>query len=178
MIRYTLKCGCGHGFESWFPSSSSYEEQRGRGLVTCPRCASSAVEKAVMAPSVARTDRAAPRALPPAPAETAPPACLTADAPQPAAAPAAEMPGEATSRLALMGPPDGELRALLRKVREHVMANADYVGKDFADLARKMHQGDEEHRPIYGEATREEVEALKEDEVEVLPLPVLPEEHN
>lgn len=162
MIRYTLNCKCGNGFESWFPSSRSYEDQRTRGLVVCPRCQSTEVEKAIMAPSVARTDRAAQAPAPEAPAEAAA---------APAAAPAA-------TPVALMGPPEGELRELLRKVREHVEANADYVGKDFADLARKMHEGTEEQRAIYGEATRDEVEALHEDEVEVFPLPILPEERN
>ena len=41
-----------------------------------------------------------------------------------------------------------------------------------------MHDGEIEHRPIRGEATVEEVKALREDEVEVFPLPVLPEDRN
>jgi len=67
---------------------------------------------------------------------------------------------------------------LLRRLRDHVVSNADYVGTEFADLARKMHEGELEHRSIYGEATQEEVKALREDEVEVFPLPVLPEDRN
>ncbi|MDI4666814.1 DUF1178 family protein, partial [Xanthobacter autotrophicus] len=58
MIRYTLNCAAGHRFESWFPSSASFDAQQARGLVSCPACGSAEVEKAVMAPSVARTDRA------------------------------------------------------------------------------------------------------------------------
>ena len=57
MIRYTLACEAGHGFESWFPSNAAYDEQSARGLVTCPFCDSARVAKAPMAPAVARTDR-------------------------------------------------------------------------------------------------------------------------
>lgn len=159
MIRYSLKCAAGHGFESWFPSSASYDAQRARGLVTCPSCGSAEVEKAVMAPSVARTDR--PERAAPAVPETI-----------------AESPADTTPAVPVMSRPDGELRALLRQLREHVVQNSDYVGDDFADLARKMHEGEIEHRSIYGEATQEEVKSLREDEVEVFPLPVLPEERN
>lgn len=50
MIRYDLKCDQGHVFDSWFSSSSGYEEQSARGQVCCPTCGSNAVEKALMAP--------------------------------------------------------------------------------------------------------------------------------
>lgn len=53
MIVFDLKCGGGHVFEAWFGSSSDYDDQRTRGLVSCPMCGNSAVEKAVMAPNVA-----------------------------------------------------------------------------------------------------------------------------
>lgn len=170
MIRYTLNCAAGHRFESWFPSSASYDAQRGRGLVTCPTCGSGEVEKAMMAPSVARTD--IPRTDLPAPDGTPDSAPAQTPAQTPAESPAA------APAMPMMAQPEGELRALLRQLREHVVKTSDDVGEDFAALARKMHDGELEHRSIYGEATVEEVKALKEDEVEVFPLPVLPEERN
>ena len=163
MIRYTLKCDDGHTFESWFPSSASYDTQHARGLVTCPTCNSAKVEKAVMAPSVARTDKGGP---------------ARDSAVDPASEPAAETAPAEASPVAVMARPDGELRALMRQLREHIVANSDDVGDNFADLARKMHEGEIEHRPIRGEATAEEVKALREDEVEVFPLPILPEDRN
>ena len=59
MIRYALICDNGHGFESWFASSSGFDEQARRGLVACPFCDSDKIERGVMAPAVARTDRGA-----------------------------------------------------------------------------------------------------------------------
>ncbi len=57
MIRYHLVCQEGHEFESWFPSSDSYDAQVQRGLVACPTCNSVKVSKALMTPQVARKDR-------------------------------------------------------------------------------------------------------------------------
>jgi hypothetical protein len=167
MIRYTLKCDDSHEFESWFPSSTSYDTQRARGLVTCPTCNSAKVEKAVMAPSVARTDKGGSAHELANATESVPDGALAADAP----------PAEATP-VAMMARPDSELRTLMRQLRDHIVASSDDVGDSFADLARKMHDGEIEHRPIRGEATVEEVKALREDEVEVFPLPVLPEDRN
>lgn len=157
MIRYSLKCANGHPFESWFASSESYDRQRGLSLVTCPHCGTAEVEKSIMAPAVARTDKARAR---------------TEDAEDAPAAPPPAAP------VAMMGEGEGELRRLLRELKDHVTRNADYVGDEFAALARKMHEGELEHRSIYGEATPDEVKALREDEVEVFPLPLLPDERN
>lgn len=53
MIIFDLRCQpAGHVFEAWFGSSADYQEQQGRGLVSCPICGAGAVEKAPMAPAV------------------------------------------------------------------------------------------------------------------------------
>ncbi|QND50714.1 DUF1178 family protein [Phyllobacterium sp. 628] len=67
-----------------------------------------------------------------------------------------------------------ELKEVAKKVRE----NADYVGADFAEEARKIHFGETEQRGIYGEASSDEVKSLLEDGVEIMPLPSFPDEHN
>ena len=52
MILYALACEHGHEFEGWFGSSADYDDQASRGLLACPVCASRAVTKQIMAPSV------------------------------------------------------------------------------------------------------------------------------
>ncbi|MEM9342100.1 MAG: DUF1178 family protein [Pseudomonadota bacterium] len=52
MIRYSLKCAEGHGFDSWFQSADGYEALRRSGHLTCPECGATNVEKAMMAPKV------------------------------------------------------------------------------------------------------------------------------
>jgi hypothetical protein len=157
MIRYTLACERRHEFESWFANSSAYDKQAKRGLVACPICGSTKVEKAIMAPRLARTDQ--PIDMPEAPAA-------------PAAAP------EIPAPVAMISPQERELRTKLRELRDHLTKNAENVGRKFPDEARKMHYGDIEHRSIYGEASPQQAKELHEEGVEFHPLPVLPDERN
>lgn len=149
MIRYDLQCEAGHGFESWFRSSSDYDAQRKRKLVECPVCGSEKIEKRIMAPRLARTDRGD-----------------------------AARPQEEKAPVAMMTPQEAEFRQKLRELREHVTKNAEHVGEEFPDLARKMHNEEIERRSIYGEASPDEVKSLLEDEIDIHPLPILPDERN
>jgi hypothetical protein len=159
MIRYSLRCERGHAFESWFQSSSAYESQEKRKLVNCPVCGTAKVERAIMAPQiVSKKDRD------------------RAEAPAPAATPAPEV--AAPTSTPLLMAQERELRAKLKELRDHIVKNADNVGERFPNEARKMHYGDIEHRPIYGEASPDEARALIEEGVEVSPLPVLPDDRN
>ncbi|HEV3500596.1 MAG TPA: DUF1178 family protein [Bradyrhizobium sp.] len=160
MIRYTLRCDRGHAFESWFQSSSAYESQEKRKLVNCPVCGSAKVERAIMAPQiVSKKGR-------------------DIAAPEPASAPAPAPDVTAPASTPLMMAQERELRAKLRELRDHIVKNADNVGERFPNEARKMHYGDIEHRPIYGEASPDEARSLIEEGVEVSPLPVLPDDRN
>jgi hypothetical protein len=156
MIRYTLRCDRGHAFESWFQTSSAYDSQVKRKLVTCPACGSARVEKAIMAPQI--VSKKGRDSAVPAPASPA-------DVTIPSSTP-------------LMMAQERELRAKLRELRDHIVKNADNVGERFPNEARKMHYGDIEHRPIYGEASPDEARSLIEEGVEVSPLPVLPDDRN
>lgn len=154
MIRYSLICDAAHEFESWFASSASFEDQVRRSFVTCPVCNSAKVDRAVMAPNVARTDLG-PKA--PAPA---------VEAPAPAAAPPAPV--------ALISEKEKAFRDMVTALHRHVSENAEHVGQRFADEALKIHHGEAEERPIYGEATPDDARMLHEEGVEFLPLPRLP----
>lgn len=72
MIRYGLKCENGHDFEAWFSSSSAFEDQVKRSLVTCAICGSADVTKALMAPGIAKKGGAEPEREAPAPALSGP----------------------------------------------------------------------------------------------------------
>jgi hypothetical protein len=158
MIRYSLRCERDHGFESWFQSSSAYDSQVKRKLVTCPACGSAKVEKAIMAPQiVSKKGR---------------------DSAASAPAPAASTDITASGSTPLMMAQERELRAKLKELRDHIVKNADNVGERFPNEARKMHYGDIEHRPIYGEASPDEARSLIDEGVEVSPLPVLPDDRN
>ena len=158
MIRYTLRCERDHTFESWFQDSAAYDSQAKRKLVSCPVCDSVKIEKAIMAPRiVSKKGR-----------EKAP---VPVEAPAPVETPA-------TESTSLMMAQERELRAKIKELRDHIVKNADNVGEKFPNEARKMHYGEIEHRPIYGEASPEEAKSLIDEGVEVSPLPVLPDDRN
>ena len=64
MIRYALACDHGHEFEGWFGASADFDDQKAKGQLECPVCASKAVSKQIMAPAVAGTKRTTPH-MPP-----------------------------------------------------------------------------------------------------------------
>jgi len=150
MISYTLKCENDHRFDSWFQSADAFDKLLSAGLVTCPSCASVAVEKAIMAPRVRTARKAA-----------APPDH------------AAELGAEQTCEAPLSTPTTDQERAIA-ELKSKVEASSEYVGMEFASQARAIHDGDAPERPIYGEAAPEEALKLLQDGVPVAPLPFTP----
>jgi hypothetical protein len=67
MILFKLKCSAEHEFEGWFRDGATYERQAKRGLIDCPTCGDTAIEKAPMAPRLARSAAPEKAPTPPAP---------------------------------------------------------------------------------------------------------------
>ncbi len=153
MIHYDLRCDDGHAFDGWFKGSAEFDRLAQAKLLTCPQCGGSKVDRAMMAPRIGKRGQSAPPALREVPA-----AVTEAAKPAPT----------------LAGPiPDG-LRAMLAKLREAVEARCDYLGADFAEEARKIHEGSAPARGIYGEATPDDIESLLDEGIEVTPIPWVP----
>ena len=55
---------------------------------------------------------------------------------------------------------------------DHVLQNSEDVGSRFPEEARKIHYEEAPRRGIRGVASREEAEALAEEGISVLPLPI------
>ena len=64
MIRYSLKCEAGHGFDSWFQNAESVSALQAAGQLSFPVCGTVRVEKSLMTPAVrpARTAATGPEA--------------------------------------------------------------------------------------------------------------------
>lgn len=152
MIHYELRCSQAHGFDGWFKDSKAFERQAEMGLIECPECGGTQVERALMAPALSKRE-ASPASEPAPQAEVLPPA-----APDKAAA----------------GRMPAQMLALLQKMRAEVEKNCDYVGPSFAEEARKMHRGESEPRPIYGETSLEQAESLADEGIEVAKIPWVP----
>ena len=80
---------------------------------------------------------------------------------------------EATKETAVTGSPDvmAKLRA---KLVEYVIKHTEDVGERFPDEARQIHYGEAPERAIRGQASRQEVDELREEGIEVLALPIAP----
>lgn len=142
MITFALKCDKDHHFDSWFQSSAAFDKLKAAGMIACPVCGSTAVEKRIMAPRVQKGQQS------PQDSKAAPPA---------------------PPRLA-----DDPQRQAMAELRRKIEAESDYVGRDFAQEARDMHDGLVPLRAIHGEAKPEEAKKLIEDGVPVAPLPFTP----
>ena len=166
MIHYQLRCTAGHAFDGWFQDSAGFDKLARAGLVECPHCASTQVERALMAPAIRKGRRKAlPAPIVEAEAPSAAP--TTADLPaQPVA--------QHLAQPVASGPMPAQLVALLQRMRAEVEKNCDYVGRDFAERARRIHDGEADARGIYGEATDAEAEALAEDGIDIARLPWVP----
>lgn len=152
MIVFDLCCAAGdHRFEAWFASSDSFGDQQARGLINCPVCGDGDVKKAVMAPRVgAKSNR------------------------QMAVQPSVKSSGS--------GEPSPELiRKLFADIaakQAEMLAQSRWVGRDFANAARAMHEGRAAEDLIHGQASPEEAQSLRDDGIAAMPLlvPIVPPE--
>jgi hypothetical protein len=164
MIVYDVKCTNGHVFTAWFRNSDSFDQQVAAGEVACAECGVLEVGRAPMAPRLISSRGRARRAEPVAAAEQP-------ESASPAEAPATPAPPQQISAVHAQAAIMQQLRAL----RHAVEQNCDYVGKEFAEEARKMHYGESDRHGIYGEATESESEALADEGIEIGRVPWIPQ---
>lgn len=146
MKVFNLQCSALHRFEGWFASEEDYASQVERGLLACPLCADKTVHKLPSAPRLNLGASEAPAAIPKADGQQA---LVAGDAAQ-------------------------ALQAAWLQMARQIVSQTEDVGSRFAEEARKIHYGESEERGIRGQASREETEALLEEGIAVMPLP-LPE---
>ena len=150
MIVYDLQCGSGHRFEGWFASAEDFGRQRERSLLECPNCGTKDV---VRVPSAARLNMGA---MMPVAAEAAP-----------------AVPGDAVEGR----DPLAIAQILYARMVDALLARSEDVGKRFPEEARRIHNDEAPKRAIRGQASDEEHEALIEEGIPVMRLPVPPEGH-
>lgn len=164
MIVFDLCCGAGdHRFEAWFASSESFADQQARGLINCPICGDDSVRKAVMAPRIsAKSNQRTAIAPTPAPGD----------------AKAGTVPAVAADA---QGAGPEMMRHMLAEIaakQAEMLPQSRWVGNDFADAARAMHEGRAAEEMIHGQSSAEQVKALVDDGIPAMPLlvPVAPPE--
>lgn len=137
-----LRCANGHGFEGWFASEDDFLDQNGRGLIDCPLCADRSVTRLPSAPRLNLSGAREPAAP---------------------ATPANDKPSQ---------PQAADLQALWLQTVRHLMSSTEDVGDRFADEARRIHYGEAPERGIRGQTTDAEREALHDEGIEVVAIPV------
>jgi len=144
MIVFDLGCDNEHRFEGWFASTAEFERQQSEHLLSCPLCGSTNINRLVTAARV-NTGRAAVPAAGKAEPESGNPAQYA----------------------------NFDAARMLRLIT-HIVENTEDVGRSFPEEARKIHYKESPERHIRGSASAQEVDALREEGIEVVALPLPP----
>ncbi len=139
MIVFDLHCADGHRFEGWFGSAKDFASQKKRGLLSCPSCGDTAIERGLSAP---RLNMGAPE-----PKQLSVSAQKTPD-----------MEGKDPFAVAQM---------LYSRMLDEILTKSEDVGKQFPDEARKIYYKESPGRAIRGQATKQEHDDLVEEGIPV-----------
>ncbi|MEO8143349.1 MAG: DUF1178 family protein [Betaproteobacteria bacterium] len=145
MIVYNLHCKDGHRFEGWFGSAKDYASQKKRGLLSCPSCGDTAIERGLSAPRL-NMGAQAPKQPPQAPVQRT-----------------ADMEGKDPFAVAQM---------LYSRMLDEILTKSEDVGAKFPEEARKIYYQESPGRSIRGQATQEEHDALVDEGIPVARFPV------
>lgn len=156
---FDLSCEHEHHFEGWFSSADDFEQQRERKLIECPLCGSREVKKLLSAPRLNLVYGRDSSGL----GEKAAAAHAGASG-KPSAHDVGDASADAFREL------QGRFMRGLRKIFDET----EDVGARFAEEARRIHFNEAPARPIRGTASAEDTQALRDEGIEVLTLPVPP----
>ena len=171
MKKFSLGCEHNHEFEGWFSDADAIVQQLQEGLLECPFCGSTNLEKGLSAPNLA-TPKTKARIKDRQQEAQSLPAAEPMSAPE-----AAAVAGKSAALSPSVGGGAAALRMAVRALHQKIQSEFTNVGDKFAEEARKIEQGTSKEQNIYGTCTAEEQRDLIEDGINVVPLPELPPEH-
>ncbi|MFY9317282.1 MAG: DUF1178 family protein [Burkholderiales bacterium] len=147
MIVFDLQCAEGHRFEGWFASSKDFGAQKKRGLLSCPSCGDSAIERALSAPrlNMGAQEPKKPAAMP---AERTP-----------------DMEGKDPFAIAQM---------LYSRMLDEILTKSEDVGSRFPEEARKIFYKEAPGRAIRGQASKGEHDDLVDEGIPVARFAIPP----
>ena len=170
MKKFSLGCEHDHEFEGWFADADAIRQQLQAGLLDCPYCGSTNLEKRLSAPNLS-TPKTKAR-IKDQHQEEPPPTAQPMSAPE-----AVAVTGLSAALAPSLGEGAAALRMAVRALHQKIQTEFTNVGEKFAEEARKIQEGKSEKQNIYGTCTAEEQRELIEDGIDILPLPELPPEH-
>ena len=147
MIVFDLHCKDGHRFEGWFGSAQDFESQKKRGLLSCPSCGDTVIERGLSAP---RLNMGAAEPKP---------------QPEPQSQKTPDMEGKDPFAVAQM---------LYSRMLDEILTKSEDVGAKFPEEARKIFYRESPGRAIRGQATQAEHDELVDEGIPVARFPVPP----
>ena len=168
MKVYNLACPLSHRFEGWFASEEDCLAQQDKGMLACPICDSTEISRMPSAPHIAKSGSSKDT-------PTSTELTVASSAETVHAGVSGTLSGDV---LALTGSGHAQLEAqvqaaFLKGMRE-LMGKSEDVGSSFAEEARKIHYKESPERSIRGQTTLDEAEALRDEGIEVLAMPIMP----
>lgn len=149
MIIYDLNCDNNHQFEGWFHNAKAFETQLEGELISCPQCESINVRRVPSAVAIGGHH---------------------------AEQKESSSSSSQTSQSTAVMPVGTQAMVMYRQLVKAIVSQSEDVGTAFADEARKIHYNEAIERPIRGEATVEECEALRDEGINVVQLPLILDE--
>ena len=158
MIKYQLKCNsefCSEErvFDGWFKSIEAYEKQKLQKLINCPICGSDKVVKLLTTPSLKSNKNKTSDGK---------------DKQYKYLKNNGQFGGDAYSK---------HVSTLLRTLKKEVQKNSTFVGNEFVSQVRSMKEGKIKEKPIHGQGTNREIQELRDEGIDVLTIPWVPDDH-
>ncbi len=160
MIKYKLKCKSTYcseqnEFDGWFQNIEAFENQMSSGLINCPICGSHNITKLLATPNVrkAKTKISKNNNIENDTVVT-------------------------NSEKNFLGNENiKNITAMLRTIKKEIQKNSTFVGDEFVSKARSMKEGEIKQSPIHGHGTKKEIQELRDEGIDVVNIPWIPDDH-
>ena len=160
MIKYKLRCKsiyCSeqNEFDGWFQSIEAFENQMQSGLINCPICGDDNIIKLLATPNVRKSKLKISKNIEFQNAS-----------------------GVSNSEKSYLGNEKiKNITTMLRTIKKEIQKNSMFVGDEFVSKARSMKDGKIKERPIHGHGTKKEVQELRDEGIDVVNIPWIPDDH-
>ena len=160
MIKYKLKCKsiyCSeqNEFDGWFQNIEAFENQMQSGLINCPICGDDNIIKLLATPNVRKSKPKISQNIEVQNASSV-----------------------SNSEKSYLGNEKiKNITTMLRTIKKEIQKNSMFVGDEFVSKARSMKEGKIKERPIHGHGTKKEVQELRDEGIDVVNIPWIPDDH-
>ena len=160
MIKYKLKCKSTYcseqnEFDGWFQNIESFENQIQTGLINCPICGSDNIIKLLATPNVIKSKTQISKNIE-----------------------VQNVSDISNLEKSFLGNENiKNITTMLRTIKKEIQKNSTFVGEKFASKARSMKEGKIKEKPIHGHGTNKEIQELRDEGIDVINIPWIPDDH-